>query len=508
LDVIYAVKHPELETCYRAKLTSIGTDEAVAYFIDYGDSATVPLSDIHTCPESVRDTPPMAIKCGLKLNVPDDFHWTPGTVRVLKAVAEEEETLEAVFCEEVDGMKLIRSLKTAKQNLIEVIEEAIHNSTNRPQEGEVDPPAEAVEQEMEPVSEECPEPSVANEQPDDNPNEETGADTDVGDVTTEHLPEVNVTLHLDADEGAEIVYPAVDAAEGEEHNSFDHSIGTDSGLAESAGNDFSEGLVSSRRNSVTKIIAKMESLIQARSNSPTSPTPDIVVSSRMPNVTATSVDSANKCEPIASTEPETIVDTCEVFEKEHADLGDCSHDTKAENREEIEVVPTTTQLRVVECFEVESATTKTLGDCHPQAIPVESHVSVYRSSEMEGIPTEEIGPCGDVIMQEQITGVAEEEQMPEIQQVGAAYVTEESALFVEEKPIPEIENPGAAIMQEESTVNAEEEPILQIEPDTSEDFETSNGAEQVLGSSETQDVQVVHSLSFHCFMLVGVEVRC
>ena len=43
-------------------------------------------------------------------------------------------------------------------------------------------------------------------------------------------------------------YPAVDAAEREEHNSFDHSIGTDSGLTETAGNEFSEGLVSSRRN--------------------------------------------------------------------------------------------------------------------------------------------------------------------------------------------------------------------------------------------------------------------
>jgi Tudor domain len=125
LDVIYAVNHPEYGTCYRAKLTLIGTDHAVAHFIDYGDSASIPLSDIHTCPESVRDTPPMVIKCGMKLNVPDEFHWMSGSVRVLKAAAEEKETLEAVFCEEVDGMKLIRSLKTEKQNLVEFIQQHI-----------------------------------------------------------------------------------------------------------------------------------------------------------------------------------------------------------------------------------------------------------------------------------------------------------------------------------------------------------------------------------------------
>lgn len=125
MDVIDAVNHPEYKTCYRAKLTSIGTDHAVAYFIDYGDGASIPLSDIHTCPKSVRDTPPMAIKCGMKLNVPDEFHWMSGSVRVLKAAAEEKETLEAVFCEEVDGMKLIRSLKTEKQNLVEFIQQHI-----------------------------------------------------------------------------------------------------------------------------------------------------------------------------------------------------------------------------------------------------------------------------------------------------------------------------------------------------------------------------------------------
>jgi hypothetical protein len=78
----------------------------------------------------------------------------------------------------------------------------------------------------------------------------------------------------------------------------------------------------------------MESLINARSNSPTSPIPDVVVSSRVPNVTATSVDSAKKCEPIASTEPEKIVDTCEVLEEEQT-VVECSYYTE-ENREEID----------------------------------------------------------------------------------------------------------------------------------------------------------------------------
>ena len=49
----------------------------------------------------------MAIKCGLKLNAPDKFHWTPDFVEVLVDVAAEGEILEAVFCGEVDGVKLI-----------------------------------------------------------------------------------------------------------------------------------------------------------------------------------------------------------------------------------------------------------------------------------------------------------------------------------------------------------------------------------------------------------------
>jgi hypothetical protein len=124
-NVVYAVKHPEDETYYRAKLTSInrcklgladpiGSDHAVAHFIDYGDSASVPLSAIFVCPESVRDTPPMAIKCKLKLGVPSDFRLRLGPVRVPKAAADERETIEVVFGEEVDKVKLIRSLKTQK----------------------------------------------------------------------------------------------------------------------------------------------------------------------------------------------------------------------------------------------------------------------------------------------------------------------------------------------------------------------------------------------------------
>ena len=49
-------------------------------------------------------------------------------------------------------------------------------------------------------------------------------------------------IRSDAAEGTEFVYPAVDAAEREEHSSFDHSIGTDRGLTKAAANEISEGL--------------------------------------------------------------------------------------------------------------------------------------------------------------------------------------------------------------------------------------------------------------------------
>jgi len=198
----------------------------------------------------------MAIKCGLKLNVPDEVHL------VLKAVAEAEEILEAVFFGEVDGFKLIRSLKIKDQDLVELIEETIKNSTNRRKEAEVDRPTEAVVKEIELVSEECLEPSAAYEELVDQPNEETGADSVVGDVTIEHLPvegriEVNVTSHSDVAEGSEMVYPAVEDAQRDEDHSFDHSIGADIGLTKAAGNEFSEDLVLTRRNSVASCSRKL-----------------------------------------------------------------------------------------------------------------------------------------------------------------------------------------------------------------------------------------------------------
>ena len=68
----------------------------------------------------------MATKCELKLNIPDEFYSSVGDhVGVFEAVAAEGEFLEAVFCGEVDGVKLIRSLRTEEQNLVEVIEETI-----------------------------------------------------------------------------------------------------------------------------------------------------------------------------------------------------------------------------------------------------------------------------------------------------------------------------------------------------------------------------------------------
>jgi hypothetical protein len=116
---------------------------------------------------------------------------------------------------------LIRSFKTPEQDLVELIQVKIQNSANRS--------TEAVEQEIGPVSEECLDPSAANEQLVDKLNNQTGADTDVGNVTAEHHPvkgriEDNVTLHSDATEGTEMVDTAVDAAEREERNSLDHSV--------------------------------------------------------------------------------------------------------------------------------------------------------------------------------------------------------------------------------------------------------------------------------------------
>jgi hypothetical protein len=144
---------------------------------------------------------------------------------------------------------------------------------------------------------------------------ETGADAD-GHVTTEHLPgegriEVNVTLLSDVAEDTEMLYPAVDSADREEHNSFDHSIGTDSGLTEAAGNYFSEGLVS-RRYSVAEKIALMVNLMSTRPKSPTSLATENAVSSSHMTLTVILNESLTNCKIITSTGPETIVDTTHV----------------------------------------------------------------------------------------------------------------------------------------------------------------------------------------------------
>ena len=84
-------------------------------------------------------------------------------------------------------------------------------------------------------------------------------------------------IRSDAAEGTEFVYPAVDAAEREEHSSFDHSIGTDSGLTKAAANEISEGLYL-RRYSVAEKIAYMMSLIRTWPKSPISSATENAVS--------------------------------------------------------------------------------------------------------------------------------------------------------------------------------------------------------------------------------------
>ena len=120
-------------------------------------------------------------------------------------------------------------------------------------------------------------------------------------------------------------YPAVDAAEREEHNSFDHSVGTDSGLTGAAGNEFSEGLVSSE-SSEADLIAGMANSIRARTNCPASEIPVIISPPPESFLTITWDDSLKRCIFSVSTVPGTTADTWELVEKEEADFADPSYD--------------------------------------------------------------------------------------------------------------------------------------------------------------------------------------
>jgi Tudor domain len=317
------IKWSEDGQYYRVKIHEEFVNETEVCFVDYGNVLKVPRREV-LAPVSALSLfakPAFGIYCQLSTAAASPEKWEPLLVdqsihveitdckndlylvaiinnplnkrhadvynisAASNQTASQPETLEALFFGDLDEFMWTRPLKPEEQDFVEVIKQTIQNSANKRQEAKVARPTEAVNQVIEPVSEECLAPSAVYDQLDDHPDEETGADTDEGHVTTEHLPgegriEFNATLLSDVDEGTEMVYPAVDSAEREEHNLFDHSIGTDSGLTEAAGNEISEGFVS-RRYSVAEKIAYMANLMRTRPKSPTSLATENAVSSRL-----------------------------------------------------------------------------------------------------------------------------------------------------------------------------------------------------------------------------------
>ena len=129
---VYAVLHPEYEAWYRAVLTSTASGTGRAHFIDYGDTRSISLSDVRLCPETVRDCPPLAFKCALKLNCASSAQAdVKSRLAVALLRASVEEILEArLESERDDGVLLITSLCTPTQDLVRSVDEYVSQGSD------------------------------------------------------------------------------------------------------------------------------------------------------------------------------------------------------------------------------------------------------------------------------------------------------------------------------------------------------------------------------------------
>ena len=116
---LYAVRHPEYGNYfsffvteifhlfiftfvfqgfwYRAELKKVGPEDAVVYFVEYGDCQVVPISHVRKLPRILQSIPFMAIPC--KMAAVHLDHWPQKSIDIMKNICRPEKLCQAVFRE-------------------------------------------------------------------------------------------------------------------------------------------------------------------------------------------------------------------------------------------------------------------------------------------------------------------------------------------------------------------------------------------------------------------------
>lgn len=116
---IYGVYHPVYEGWYRAQIQNLADATTEVYFVDYGDTQTVPLENIRYLPSECVGIPPLAIRCSLKKPSKD---WSQGTVEKFnKACSDSEKVCQVLFGAEDNGIVFVDSLFVGQSNVLDFL---------------------------------------------------------------------------------------------------------------------------------------------------------------------------------------------------------------------------------------------------------------------------------------------------------------------------------------------------------------------------------------------------
>ena len=98
------------EDCWsRAEIVAVKSNRCKAFFVDYGNTDVVSLSDVVACPDSLATFPKIAIKCALN-NVPPEYMKSEKHISRLKEVTSNS-VVSAKFVCERDGVPHVDLLK-------------------------------------------------------------------------------------------------------------------------------------------------------------------------------------------------------------------------------------------------------------------------------------------------------------------------------------------------------------------------------------------------------------
>ena len=116
----YGVDHPEYVDWYRAQIKEVVGETVVVYFVDYGDTRSVPITRVRELPNQFgeKTIPAMAILAILKEN---STNWPTEVVEKFNKNYPNEE-YRVVFVTDESGQRIIESIYIGDQNVSEMFE--------------------------------------------------------------------------------------------------------------------------------------------------------------------------------------------------------------------------------------------------------------------------------------------------------------------------------------------------------------------------------------------------